>query len=172
MKSLRSSIDSHVSLLHLIVTKYRNDKALRVVDGKLHLRPNYSTVLNRKGMLSKGSGLTGGQMPSMRPGLPKLPLPGGINSAAVNIIFLDMTWHETEYWIQARDAIRDLYPDLRGAVHLAPVGISRKVALISNKETFFTRTLPMLNQRAFNPSMLLNESERHLQILFRSSILS
>lgn len=137
-----------------------------MVDGKLHLRPNYSTILNRKGMLSKGSSLTGG--PSMRPGLPKLPLPGGINSAAVNIIFLDMTWHETEYWIQARDAIRDLYPDLRGAVHLAPVGISRKVALISNKETFFTRTLPMLNQRAFNPSMfkrIRKTSSNSLQVI-------
>ena len=85
-----------------------------------------------------------------------------------------MTWHATEYWIQerlfkpsmspclvklnkvtlikARDAIRDLYPDLPGSVHLAPIGVARKVALISNKDTFFTRTLPMLNQRALNPS--------------------
>ena len=55
---------------------------------------------------------------------------------------------------KARDAIRDLYPDLPGAVHLAPIGVARKVALISNKETFFTRTLPMLNQRALNPSKL------------------
>ena len=92
-------------------------------------------------------------MPPMLPRLSgKMPISGGIDGAAVNIIFLDMTWHEAEYWIQAKEAIRDLYPDLRGAVHLAPVGISRKVALISNKETFFTRTLPMLNQQAFNPS--------------------
>merc|ERR1711935_125938 len=104
-------------------------------------------------MLSKGSGLTSDQMPSVLPRLPgKMPLSGGIDGAAVNIIFLDVTWHEAEYWIQAKEAIRDLYPDLRGAVHLAPVGISRKVALISNKETFFTRTLPMLNQQAFNPN--------------------
>ena len=64
--------------------------------------------------------------------------------------------YKFESKLKARDALRDLYPDLQGSVYLAPIGVARRVAVISNRDTFFTRTLPMLNQRALNPSKTLN----------------
>ena len=139
-----------------------------VVGGKLHLRKNYATRVNKKGMLSKGSGLNG--LPAIGAGvglgagitgtklegarhpsqLPNAPLknPG---YASATVILLDMTWHAPEYWIQAKADLRQLYPTLSGKVFLAPIGKSKKTAVIKNKETFFTRTLPMLNSRAMNP---------------------
>ena len=138
-----------------------------VVGGKLHLRKNYATRLNKKGMLSKGSGMN--EMPTLGPlslpagrpvaklegakhpsRLPNSPLKNpGYSSATV--ILLDMTWHAPEYWIQAKSDLRQLYPTLGGKVFLAPIGKAKKTAVIKNKETFFTRTLPMLNSRAMNP---------------------
>ena len=47
-------------------------------------------------MLSKGSGLN--KMSSVLP-KPAVNVPG-VGAGTVNIIFLDMTWHATEYWIQ------------------------------------------------------------------------
>ena len=125
--------------------------ALKVVGGKLHLRNNFGTRIGQK-LPSVGLGnpmgeLEGARHPSKLPNKP-LKNPG---YASATVILLDMTWHAPEYWIQAKADLRQLYPTLGGKVFLAPIGKAKKTAVIKNKETFFTRTLPMLNSRAMNP---------------------
>ena len=97
-------------------------------------------------MLAKGSGVQKGSLLAVPPAM-LAPIGtaavggvavggvrrGGGVGAPISLIFLDMTWHATEYWIQAKQALRQLYPELPGETYLAPISQAVRPAIISNK---------------------------------------
>ena len=91
---------------------------------------------------------------------------------ATSVVFLDLTWTESDFWDQARIKLIDLIESAPGPIFIATS--SRLPALFDNPRDFKLKILPLLNQKIrsagnfFDLNRLLNSNP----ILARSSRVS
>ena len=64
---------------------------------------------------------------------------------ATSVVFLDLTWTESDFWDQARIKLIDLIESAPGPIFIATS--SRLPALFDNPRDFKLKILPLLNQK-------------------------
>ena len=64
---------------------------------------------------------------------------------AMSVVFLDLTWTETDFWDQARIKLIDLIENAPGPIFIATS--SKIPALFDNPRDFKRKILPLLNQK-------------------------